>query len=161
MSSNALLFTPGGKLRALWRILFFVVVLFVAVAVMITLESAIDTAALGAGYKPLVSEWGFPLGIVVATAVSLKWVDGLSWDFVKLDASAARPTLLAGSALLGALAIGIPSLLLIATGELRTVASAPGSWTAAAGLTFANLLPAAIGEELLLRGYVFAVLRES
>jgi len=161
LSSNALLFTPGGRLRAAWRILLFVIVLFVAVAVMITLESAIDAAALGAGYKPLVSEWGFPLGIVIATAVSLKWVDGLSWNFVRLDAGAARPMLLAGSALLGALAIGIPSLLLIAAGELRTVASAPGSWTAAAGLTFANLLPAAIGEELLLRGYIFAVLRES
>jgi hypothetical protein len=28
-------------------------------------------------------------------------------------------------------------------------------------LIFANLLPAAVGEELLLRGYIFAVLRES
>ena len=135
--------------------------LFVALAVALSVEAAIDRASLAAGYSPLVSEWSFPLGILIATAVSLKWVDGLSWDFVKLDARAARPALLAGGALLGALAIGIPSLLLMATGELRTVASAPGSWAAAAGLTFANLLPAAIGEELLIRGYVFAVLRES
>jgi len=138
-----------------------VVVLFIALAVALSAEAALDQAVNAAGYRPLVSQWSVPLGILVATWASLKWVDGLSWDFVKLDTQAARPTLLAGWALLGALAIGIPSLLLIATGELRTVPSVHGSWAAAAGLTFANLLPAAIGEELLLRGYVFAVLRES
>lgn len=161
MSPNALLFTPGGKLRAPWRILLFVVVLFVALAVALAAEVALDQAAVAAGYHPLISEWSVPLGIFVATWGSLKLVDGVSWDFVKLDAKAARPTLIASWALLGALAIGIPSLLLMATGELRAVASVHGSWAAAAGLTFANLLPAAIGEELLLRGYVFAVLRES
>ena len=137
------------------------VVLFIALAVALSAEAALDQAALAAGYTPLISQWSVPLGILVATWGSLKWVDGRSFDFVKLDAKAARPAMLAGWALLGALAIGIPSLLLMATGELRTVASVHGSWAAAAGLTFANLLPAAIGEELLLRGYVFAVLRES
>jgi membrane protease YdiL (CAAX protease family) len=62
---------------------------------------------------------------------------------------------------LGILPIAVPSLLLLAFGALRSVASPPGSWTAAAGLSFANLLPAAFGEELLLRGYLFAVLKEA
>lgn len=132
-----------------------------ALAVTLSLEGVVQRMAAASGYRPLVSEWSLPLGILVATAISLYWVDGERWSYVKLGAESARPALLARSALLGAVAIALPSLLLMATGELRTVTSAPGSWWFATGLTFANLLPAAIGEELLVRGYIFAVLRES
>jgi membrane protease YdiL (CAAX protease family) len=156
-----LLFTSGAKLRAPWRILLFVVVLFVVLAVTISVEGMVDNLMLASGYRPLISEWGFPLGILIATAVLVRWVDGRSWDYVWLEPRAARPSLLARSAVLGALAIGVPSVLLLAAGELRTVPSIGGSWWAAGGLIFANLLPAAVGEELLLRGYIFAVLRES
>jgi membrane protease YdiL (CAAX protease family) len=161
LNARALLFAPGGHLRAPWRILVFVVALFVALAVAISIESMLGNLALRSGYQPLVSEWSIPLAILVATAVSLRWVDGRSWDYVGLDAGAARPRLLALSTLLGGLAIGLPSLLLMAAGQLRIVASGPGSSSAAAALTFANLLPAAAGEELLLRGYIFAVLRDA
>jgi membrane protease YdiL (CAAX protease family) len=135
--------------------------LFIAVALTIALEAFLDNAALVAGYRPLVSEWGFPLGTLIATAAMLFWVDNKSWDYVGLGPRAANPGLLVRYGLLGALAIAIPSLLLMAMGQLRTVPAQPGSWWAATGLTFANLLPAAVGEELFLRGYVFAVLRES
>jgi membrane protease YdiL (CAAX protease family) len=161
LNGNALLFTPDGRLRAPWRILLFIVALFIAVAVAITLEAFLDSAALAAGYRPLVSEWGFALGAILATAAMLFWVEHKSWDDVGLDSRAARPELIGRYALLGILAIAIPSLLLMALGQLRAVAAAPGSWWAATGLTFANLLPAAAGEELLLRGYIFAVLREA
>ncbi len=155
------MFVSGGRLRAPWRLLLFLAALFVALAAAISIESALSATALAAGYRPLVTEWSFPLGVLVATGVSLRWVDGASWEFVCLGRRSARPALLARSAILGALAIGIPSLLLLGLGQLRTVASTPGSWSAAAGLTFANLLPAALGEELLVRGYIFALLRES
>ena len=102
-----------------------------------------------------------PLGALIATAVCIKWVDGKSWDYVWLGRASARPKLLAQSALLGAAAIALPSLILLSAGELRAVPSVNGSWLAAAGLTFANLLPSAAGEELLVRGYLFAVMRES
>ena len=161
MKIGDLLFTSGAKLRAPWRILLFVVVLFVVLAVTISVEGMVDNLVLASGYRPLISEWGFPLGILIATAVLVRWVDGRSWDYVWLEPRAARPSLLARSAILGALAIGVPSVLLLAAGELRTVPSIGGSWWAAGGLIFANLLPAAVGEELLLRGYIFAVLRES
>jgi len=161
LNPSALLFASAGRLRAPWRVLLFLVDLFIALAVAISIEGALGAAALAAGYRPLVTEWSFPLAVLVATGVTLRWVDGTSWDFVCLGRKSARPALLARSALLGALAIGIPSLLLLGLGQLRTVASTSGSWSAAAGLTFANLLPAALGEELLVRGYIFAVLRES
>lgn len=161
MNASNLLFTPGGQLRAPWRILFFVAVLFTSLAITVNLEAVLERTASAAGYRPLVSEWAFPLGLLIATAIALYWVDGKRWNYVGLGANAARPALLALSALLGAVAIGLPSLLLMATGQLRTVASVPGSWWTAAGLTFANLLPSAVGEELLVRGYLFAVLREA
>jgi uncharacterized protein len=158
---NALLFTPDDRLRAPWRILLFIVALFIAVALAITLEAFLDSAALAAGYRPLVSEWGFALGAVIATAAMLFWLEHKSWDYVGLQRRAANPGLVTRYTLLGMLAIGIPSLLMMAMGQLRAVPAAPGSWWAATGLTFANLLPAAAGEELLLRGYIFAVLREA
>jgi membrane protease YdiL (CAAX protease family) len=160
LNGSALLFATDGRLRAPWRILLFIVALFISVALTVTLEAFLDNAALSSGYRPLVSEWGFPLGVLIATAGMLFWVDNKSWDYVGLDARAARPGLVARYALVGALAIAIPSLLLMAMGQLRAVPAAPGNWWAATGLTFANLLPAAAGEELFLRGYIFAVLRE-
>ena len=52
MNGSALLLTPDGRLRAPWRILLFIVVLFMAVAVTITLEAFLDSAVLAAGYRP-------------------------------------------------------------------------------------------------------------
>jgi len=102
-----------------------------------------------------------PLGALIATAVCIKWVDGKSWDYVWLGRASIKPKLLAQSALLGAAAIALPSLILLFAGELRAVPSVDGSWLGAAGLTFANLLPSAAGEELVVRGYLFAVMRDS
>jgi membrane protease YdiL (CAAX protease family) len=161
LNARTLLVTPEGRLRAPWRLLLFIVVVFGAVTVAFALEAAVGYAAHALGYRPLVTQWGAPLGILLATAICLRWVDGTSWDYVWLGRSAARPAHLARSALLGAVAIGLPSLLLLSVGQLRAGPSASGSWWAAAGLTFANLLPAAAGEELLIRGYIFAVLREA
>ena len=161
MNATALLLAPGGRLRAPWRLLLFVVVLFIAVTVTFGVEAAVRQTAFALGYRPVVTEWGAPLGILVATAICLRWVDGASWNYVWLGRRAARPALIARSALLGAVAIGLPSLLLLSAGQLRAVPSAAGSWWTATGLTFANLLPAAAGEELLVRGYIFAVLREA
>jgi membrane protease YdiL (CAAX protease family) len=161
LSADALFLMPNGRLRAPWRILLFIVALFIAVALAITLEAFLDSAALAAGYRPLVSEWGFALGAIIATAAMLFWLEHKSWDYVGLDSRAATPGLIARYTVLGVLAIAIPSLLLMAIGQLRAVPAAPGSWWAATGLTLANLLPAAAGEELLLRGYIFAVLREA
>jgi len=161
LNASTLLLTPGGRLRGPWRLLLFIVVLFVALAIAVSVEEMVDRAISAAGYRPLVSEWSLPVAALIATAICLRWVDSASWDYIGLGRTAANPSLLARSALLGAAAIALPSLLLLSIGELRAVPSVQGSWLGAAGLTFANLLPAAAGEELLLRGYIFAVLRES
>ena len=161
MTVSALLLTPGGRLRATWRLVVFIVVLFIALTIAVTLEAMVTRIAFSSGYRPLVTEWSTPIAALIATAICLRWVDASSWDYVGLGREAARPALLAQGTLLGAAAIALPSLFLLSIGELRAVTAPDGSWWGAAGLTFANLLPAAAGEELLLRGYIFAVLRES
>jgi uncharacterized protein len=161
LNADRILLTPERRLRAPWRIVLFIVILFVALVLSAWLEDAVAGFASGRGYNVLVSEWGVPLGTLVATFAMLKLVEGRSWDFVGLDRAAASLPKISSGAVLGLLPIAVPSLLLLAFGELKSVSTAPGSWVAAAGISFANLLPAAFGEELLLRGYVFAVLRES
>ncbi|MEO8192216.1 MAG: type II CAAX endopeptidase family protein [Gemmatimonadales bacterium] len=161
MSASQILFTTERRLRAPWKIVLFIVVFFAALIAAALLEVGANVLAARLGYILLVSEWSVPLGILGATWVMLKWVEGRSWDYVGLDPSAARPSKLATGSLLGLLPIAIPSLFLLMLGELKTVPAPPGSWLAAAGLSFANLLPAAFGEELMLRGYLFAVLKEA
>jgi membrane protease YdiL (CAAX protease family) len=65
-----------------------------------------------------------------------------------------------GGAALGAVAVGLPSLVLLAIGWLRIEDTAPGDWGRAALATLAVLVPAALWEELLTRGYLFTLIRE-
>jgi membrane protease YdiL (CAAX protease family) len=139
----------------------FVFVLFVSLLIGAFAEGGVAVAIGRLGYSPLLTDWGVPLGILIATGVMLKWVEGRGWEYVGMNRNAASPSLLAQGSLLGLLPIAIPSLLLLAVGQLRFLTSAPGSSLAAAGVSFGNLLPAAFGEELLMRGYIFAVLREA
>lgn len=161
MNSSNILFNTERKLRAPWRILIFIVVLVVVLILSAWLEQSVDRVASWYGYRLLVSEWGVPLGTLLATWIMLKSVEGRSWSLVGLDSGAAMPGTIGYGALLGLLPIAIPCVILLLTGELRSIAQPDGSWWGATGLSFANLLPAAFGEELLLRGYIFAVLREA
>jgi membrane protease YdiL (CAAX protease family) len=161
LTASNLLLTPERRLRAPFKILVFIVVLVICLLLTSALEAGVDTAASRLGYDLLVSEWGVTLGSLLATLVVLKAVDGRGWAYVHLDRTAFTSRKIGGGALLGLLPIAVPSLLLLAFAQLRAVPSSPGSWWAASGISFANLLPAAATEELLLRGYVFAALKEA
>jgi uncharacterized protein len=93
--------------------------------------------------------------------IMVRWVDRRPWRDVWLDPAAAKPRSLLEGYLLGVLAIGIPSVALIAAGWLAIEPSADGSWTGAALRLSTLLLVAALAEELAFRGYLLAVLRES
>lgn len=161
MSLDSLFYTPERRLRAPWRIALFLLVALGGLLVAALIEAAVVGAASGLGYRLLVSQWSVPLGILIAHFFMLRTVERRSWNYVWMDSSAARVPVLLNGALLGAIAIGVPSAVLLLAGELQAVPSAPGNWWAATGLSLGNLLPAAFGEELLLRGYIFAVLREA
>jgi len=96
----------------------------------------------------------------MATWIMLR-IDKQRWNFVGLDRGAAAPPILINGALLGAATIGTASVLLLAIHMLQIEPTAAGSWWAAAGGSALTLLPAAFFEELLMRGFAFAVLRRA
>jgi membrane protease YdiL (CAAX protease family) len=160
LSARALFANEDGRIRAGWRVLIFILVFLFCFTVGAVAEYGLTIIAESRGYDPLVTQWSFPLSLVVAHWIVLRWIEGRGWDYVALGRSAARPRLLIGGLALGALAIGIPSLLLMATGQLAIRPQPDGSSTAVAAISLANLLPAAFGEEMLMRGYIFAALRD-
>jgi membrane protease YdiL (CAAX protease family) len=154
--------TSEGALRAPWR----VVVFLVACGVCVVAASAIVMPLVGLilpllDLGPLRStEWSLLPALVVAHAISLR-VDGGSWRDVGLHAEAARPRLLAGGFGIGLVAILVPTVGLIAVGWLdREPGSAGGIVPAAVRATLV-LVPAAFNEELIARGYLFAVARRA
>ena len=66
----------------------------------------------------------------------------------------------AGGAALGAVAVGVPSLLLLLLGWLRIEPTGSGDWGRAAAMTLLVLVPAALWEELFSRGYLFTLIRD-
>jgi membrane protease YdiL (CAAX protease family) len=117
--------------------------------------------ATAATRVPGIADWiVILLGIAGGTAATLRWVDRRPWRDVWLDRAAARPRRLLEGWLVGLLAIGLPCLALIAAGWLSVEPQAPGSWTAAALRLSLLLAIAALAEELIFRGYLFALLRE-
>lgn len=161
MNDNALPKTRAERLRAVGRIVIFFLLLLAGTAVAIALEGIVKNILDSRGYRPLIVDWSMLFGVLVATWVCVRLIDGRSWDFVLLGRTAFRPSLIGLGALIGAAAIGLPSLFLLSIGQLRAVQSPDGSWLFAAAATFANLLPSAAGEELFNRGYLFSVLRET
>jgi membrane protease YdiL (CAAX protease family) len=110
---------------------------------------------------PGLADWIVILAATVGGhVVTLRWIDPRPWQYVWLDRSAAHPWRLIEGYLIGVLAIGLPSVALIASGWLSVEPHTPGSWTGAALRVSALLLVAALAEELLFRGYILAVLRE-
>jgi len=161
VTARQLFYTQGGALRAVWRIVGFLI---------------IGTAATYAFGFAMRRVWphdsmlwrysfGFMpplLGALVGHFVMLKLVDRRPWSSVGLGAAQARPALLAAGAALGALGILVPSGVLLWSHWLTVGAPvvAGGTWGGDALAFAAFFLPAAFSEELVSRGYVFAVLRE-
>src|SRR5206468_12703738 len=99
------------------------------------------------------------IAVLAGHAVMLR-IDRREWSSVGLGRDALQPRLLLRGAILGALAIGVPSLLLLGAGWLALRSAPSGSWVLAALGVSAILVPAAFAEEVLSRGYLFATLRE-
>jgi membrane protease YdiL (CAAX protease family) len=98
--------------------------------------------------------------LLVAHVVTFATVDARGWSVVGVSRGAwGWRKVLVGFGL-GALAVGGPSLVLLLSGWLRVESSPSGNWGQAAALTLLALLPAALWEELLTRGYLLTVLRE-
>jgi hypothetical protein len=100
-------------------------------------------------------------GLLIGHAWTFRVVDPRGWSYVGLGRDGLRPRAVGVGLLLGTIGIALPSLALLGIGWLRLEPSPAGNVVADAVQTLAILAPAALGEELMLRGYFFAVLREA
>jgi uncharacterized protein len=161
LTARSFFVAADGRLHAPWRILLFFLVTGVCIQVVaIAVGPLLGAADRMTGTNDASDELVFVIGMLTAHAIMLRWIDKRSWSYVGLDAGAARPIVLARGWLLGALPILVPSLLLLAAGWLVIRPSLQGSWLLAALQVSLYLLPAALGEELFTRGYMFAATRE-
>jgi membrane protease YdiL (CAAX protease family) len=150
-----------GRARWFWRLALFAVAVAAAVFLLLGItEPLLAGVYLRAGERLIVQEWVLLLGVLLAHLLLLRFVERRGWGWVGLDRHAARPAGLLHGVAIGALAIGLPSLLLLATRWLCVVPMPDGSWGGAAYSLAMTLAPAAMWEELMFRGYPFAVLRE-
>ena len=165
MSAAELIHDRDGRLRAPIRIAAFIIAGVLAFAAVQGLLYPL--LALGAGLtgtRPSFGPTMFVVALLVTHLAMFKWIErGRSWSYVWMGETATRPRPLVRGAIIGALAIAIPSALLVATGMLRVEATSGGTpqWFETAWRSAAILLPAAAAEELMIRGYPFAVLREA
>ncbi len=145
----------GGIARALAFVLLFVL-LSVALLQLFgqPLDAAMGDKRVTEGFVSLVSA-------LLATTIMLRSIDVRPWSDVGLGGQAARPRVLVEGLILGGVTIGAACAALLAFGWLRIVPAAPGSSLGAALRISAFLLPAALTEELITRGYLLTAIRDA
>ena len=161
MNARRLFYADSGALRAPWRITVFCLATLVAfvVCAVVLAPLLVQLFALLGVRGVSVDVWIACAAFLIGTVVALRYVDQRPWRDVWLGRDAARPALIGFGFVVGALAIGIPTTMLVAGRWLRETGGASGSvWAAAVRITL-MLLPAALTEELATRGYILSVLR--
>lgn len=154
--------------RAPWHPLARLGAFVVALVVGMLLAQAVAYPAAAAllaaiGVRPLLADWLTALGAVVATALVVHWAEPSRRPVADAIAATRRAwggAVVARGAWLGAWPIAAALGLLVAVGAFRV---APGDGTPPADLLWraaAVLLPAALAEELMARGYAWTVLAE-
>jgi membrane protease YdiL (CAAX protease family) len=99
---------------------------------------------------------------LAASAIMLRSIDRRGWDAIDLTAVAARWRPLAMGVCSGGIPITVTCTVLLVTGLLRLAPStADATWLGATVRTTLVLLPAAMAEELICRGYLLTVVRDS
>jgi CAAX protease family protein len=162
LSLHNLFVSEVGAIRAPWRIALFCLATIASLIVSAVVVGPIITMLFRlAGIYGVGSEqWVELIGLLGGTAIMLRVVDKRPWSDVWLDVGAAKPRWLVLGFALGAACIGIPILGLVAGGWLRQMTSPGGSWWGAMIRVSLVLVPAALVEELMTRGYIMSVLRD-
>jgi membrane protease YdiL (CAAX protease family) len=157
-----LFFTDAGALRAPWRLFLFFAASLVASMLAEAFAAPVlmfvfHTIGVGADSSDF---WIELIGLAGGTAFMLFAIDKRSWRDVWLGRDAFRARAITFGFGVGMLAIGLPILSLIAGHWLRNDGARAGSWWGAAARVTTLLLPAALVEELLTRGYLLSVLKD-
>lgn len=150
-----------GRPHPPWRILMFLLLVVACVIVTtLTLRPLFQPLHQITGIGGTGAAYTATIALLLAHWMTFETYDKRPWSFVGLGGENAKPRTLLGGVALGAAPIAIASLILLAVGYMVVQESAPGSWLATAIKVLMILLPAAFYEELLMRGYAFATLRE-
>lgn len=152
---DRLVYARPDRLRSGWRIALFVLAGLAASNVAVPLFAM----ALPVSSMPWIRPTLECAAVLVATRYATMTVDRTGWSAVGLGPTAWRPQLLGLAAASGAAAIALPTAVLIGAGMLTFVAAPPTEVTRTVLMSVAVLAPAALTEELLMRGYPFTVLR--
>jgi membrane protease YdiL (CAAX protease family) len=142
------------------KLIFLVLVTACILVVTIGLTPILGALEQAVGIRGTADAFGATLALLLAHWMTFRSYDPRAWSFVALDREAARPGLLGFGALVGGLPIAVASLVLVSLGLLALQPAADGPWWRVTAAITVFLLPAALYEELLTRGYIFATLRE-
>ena len=112
------------------------------------------------GQRIRVDEMLVLVAALATTGIMLRSVDVRPWSVVGLGPDAARARVIGKGWCVGFVAIGAACGVLLASGWLRIAPSEPGSSLGAAARITVFLIPAALAEEVLCRGYLLTVIRE-
>lgn len=146
---------------AIGRILLFVLlVALCAVAADALLSPVLVWVIARAGQRIRTDMFVELAAALAATAIMVRAIDRRPWASVGLsrEAASARPLLIGWS--IGAVAIGTACGVLALLGLLRFVPSSGDDWLGAALRITVVLVPSALAEELLCRGYLLTVVWE-
>jgi membrane protease YdiL (CAAX protease family) len=162
MKRSSIGYTAAGNLRAPWRLAVFVMLMtvFGIISALIVAPQLRQFHTAGAWRAETLASVVDVLATLAATWIALRWVDKKGLAEVGLDRTAAEPKRVIGGFLLGGGAIAIAITVLIIAGWLRSTPSASPLGHPIVNLTML-LIPAALAEELLTRGYILTVLRDA
>ena len=160
MTAREIFFSSEGKARAGWRVLMFVGMLMIFVTASSLLLYYIRPASYA--ITQLLQYAFLVLAAWLAHYIMLRWVDHAPWSYVGLGREQLTPRLIGLGLALGAFCILIPSGALLAAHDLTLVTALQGrhGWLVLAGGGVLLFLPQSLFEELTMRGYLFAALRD-
>jgi CAAX protease family protein len=154
---------PRAHISPPWRLLVFILTSAIGVLglrlILAVFAGRISYVA-GIPFRTYTYVYTLASGLLIGHVWTLRQVEPRGWSYVGLGREALRPSAIALGALFGATAIAVPSLVLLGLGWLRMVPGAEGDSLGAALRSLVVLVPASLWEELLLRGFFFAMLRE-
>ena len=165
-SSLTVLAAPDGSHNigpTIGRVVAFVLlVLACAAAAYVFVQPPLAWLAVRAGHPIRVDVYAELAAALAASAIMLRSIDQRGWNAIDFAGSAARLRAMVTGFLVGGGGIGASCAVLAAAGLLRFVPStADASWPGAALRITLVLLPAALAEELICRGYLLTVVRDS
>ncbi len=153
---------PPSVVGTIGRVVAFLLLLAVSATLAgVTIAPALTWLVARTGQRLRIDFYVALAGALAATWFMLRMVDHRDWRAVDMSREAAHPRLLVVGWLVGTGAIVVTCALLFATGLLRVLpVDAATSWVGAATRVTVVLLPAALAEEIVCRGYLLSVLRE-